>query len=65
MKYEFKKNSGTYMYKKKTIILNATDIPLTYSMKFVKIYSITKISSQISVNFYTQHFFPDSFGLFI
>ena len=27
--------------------------PLTYSMKFAKIYSITKISSQISVNFYT------------
>ena len=27
--------------------------PLTYSMKFVKIYSINKISSQISVNFYT------------
>ena len=26
MKYKLKKNSGTYMYKKKTIILNATDI---------------------------------------
>ena len=26
---------------------------LTYSMKFVKIYSISKISSQITVNFYT------------
>jgi hypothetical protein len=28
------------------------EISLTYSMKFVKIYSITKISSQISVIFY-------------
>jgi hypothetical protein len=26
MKYKFKKNSGTYMYKIKTIILKATDI---------------------------------------
>jgi hypothetical protein len=27
MKYKLKRNSGTYMYKKKQIILNATDIP--------------------------------------
>jgi hypothetical protein len=27
MKYKLKKNSGTYMYKKHTIILKATDIP--------------------------------------
>ena len=26
MNNKFKENSGTYMYKKKTIILNATDI---------------------------------------
>jgi hypothetical protein len=31
--------------------------PLTYSMKFVKIYSIIKISSQISVNFTLNIFF--------
>ena len=35
MKYEFKKNSGTYMYKKKTIILKATDILAVQMLKFI------------------------------
>ena len=34
MKYKFKKNSGTYMYKKKTIILKATDIFAVQMLKF-------------------------------
>ena len=35
MKYKFKKNSGTYMYKKKTIILKATDILAVHMLKFI------------------------------
>jgi hypothetical protein len=35
MKYRLKKNSGTYLYKKKTIILNATDILADQMLKFI------------------------------
>ena len=35
MKYKFKKNSGSYMYKKKTIILKATDILAVQMLKFI------------------------------
>jgi hypothetical protein len=35
MKNKFKKNSGTYMYKKKTIILKATDILAVQMLKFI------------------------------
>jgi hypothetical protein len=35
MKYKFKKNSGTYMYKKKTVILKATDILAVQMLKFI------------------------------
>jgi hypothetical protein len=34
MKYKFRKNSGTYMYKK-TIILKATDILAVQMLKFI------------------------------
>ena len=35
MKYELKKNSVTYMYKKKTIILKATDNLAVQMLKFI------------------------------
>jgi hypothetical protein len=35
MKHKLKKNSGTYMYKKKTIILKATDIFAVHMLKFI------------------------------
>ena len=35
MKYKFKNNSGTYMYKKKTIILKATNILAVQMLKFI------------------------------
>ena len=35
MKYEFKKNSGTFLYKKKPIILKATDIFAVQMLKFI------------------------------
>ena len=35
MKNKLKKNSGTYMYKKKTIILKATDILAVQMLKFI------------------------------
>ena len=35
MKYKLKKNSGTYMYKRKTIILKATDILAVQMLKFI------------------------------
>jgi hypothetical protein len=35
MKYKLKKNSGTYMHKKKTIILKAADILAVQMLKFI------------------------------
>jgi hypothetical protein len=35
MKYKLKKNIGTYMYKKKPIILRATDILAVHMLKFI------------------------------
>jgi hypothetical protein len=35
MKYKVKTNSGTYMYKKKAIILKATDILAVQMLKFI------------------------------
>ena len=35
MKYKFLKNSGTYMYKKKTVILKAADILAVQMLKFI------------------------------
>jgi hypothetical protein len=35
MKYKLKKNSVTYMYKKKTIILKATDNLAVQMLKFI------------------------------
>ena len=35
MKYELKKNSGTYMYKKKPVILKAADILAVQMLKFI------------------------------
>ena len=35
MKYKLKKNSGTYMFKKETIILKATDILAVQMLKFI------------------------------
>jgi hypothetical protein len=35
MKYKLKKNSGTYKYEKKTIILKATDILAVQMLKFI------------------------------
>ena len=36
MKYKFLKNSGTYMYKKETIILKATDILAVHNFWMAK-----------------------------
>ena len=35
MKYKLKKNSGTYLYLKKNIILNGTDILAVQMLKFI------------------------------
>jgi hypothetical protein len=40
MKYKLKKNSGKYMYKKKTIIVKATDILAVQMLKFNNIIRI-------------------------
>ena len=54
MKYKFKQNSETYMYKKKTIILKATDILAVKMLKFIGsfywLYKALKHSLWIEIN---------------